>query len=113
MYEVECAYRRDGGALKFIRECRMDETTDDFCKLRVTFRVDEIYPADPDTGVGMDWNGGIDSIEIRNFVGWTRWRVLRGDELETARRFLEEEYAEEMLQAEGDYAEAVHYGEVA
>jgi len=113
MFEVECAFRRESGGYVFIRESRMDETTDDFCKLKVKFRVDEIYPAEPDTGAAMDWNGGIETIEMRACVGWPRWKFLRGEEFATAKLFLEEEYPQELLDAETDNAEAVHFGEVA
>lgn len=110
MYEVECAFRRVDGAIRFIRESRMDETLDDFCVLKVRFQIDEIYPPEKDTGAGMDWApGGISEIHMRRMTGWPRWKVLSGDELDAAKTFLEEEYAEELADAEQDEATAVYH----
>lgn len=114
MYEVECAFRRVDGGLRFIREERMDEASDDFCKLRVYFQIDEIYPPEPDTGAAMDYApGGIASIEMRPFIGWARRKILNGEELEAAKIFLQEEFAEELEQAETDAAEELYYGKAA
>jgi hypothetical protein len=114
MYEVECAFRRENGGLRFIREEKMDEASDEFCKLRVFFQIDEIYPEEADTGAAMDWSpGGIASIEMRNLIGWSRGKILNGEEFETAERFLQEEFAEELEQAETDEAESLYFGEAA
>lgn len=114
MFQTECAFRREDGVIRFIRESRMDEARDDLCILKAVFRVDEIYPPEEDTGAELDWNGpGIAEIHMRRCAGWTRWRVLNGDEFEAAKTFLQEEYAEELQTAEFDYAEAVYFGEVA
>ncbi len=114
MYELECAFRRVDGGLRFIREERMDEASDDFCKLRVYFQIDEIYPEESDTGAAMDWSpGGIASIEMRPFIGWSRSKILNGEELEAAKTFLQEEFAEELEQAETEAAEAAYYGKAA
>jgi hypothetical protein len=114
MYEVDCAYRRYDGGIRFIREARMNEAKDDLATLRVTFEVTAIYPPEKDTGAGLNWNGDIASIKMLDFAGqWKRWRILRGDELEAAKTFLLEEYAEELWQAGFEHAESLHLGEVA
>lgn len=114
MYEVECAFRRVDGGLMFVREERMDEASDDFCKLRVFFQIDEIYPAEDDTGAAMDYSpGGIASIEMRPFIGKSRGKILREGEFEAARTFLQEEFAEELERAETEAAEALYFGEAA
>ncbi len=114
MYEVECAFRRESGALLFIHNDHFNEATDDLCDLRVSFDVTAIYPAEPDTGAGMDWNGDISTIEMRSYSGnWKRWQLLRHDEFEAAKAFLLREYGAQLWAAGGDYAEAVHYGEAA
>lgn len=113
MFQTECAFRREDGAIRFIRESRMDEDRDDLCVLKVFFQIDEIYPPEKDTGAGMDWApGGISEIHMRRCIGWTKWKVLNGEELEAAKTFLQEEYAEEIGDAEQDDAKAV-YNEVA
>jgi hypothetical protein len=114
MVQIEAAYRREDGAIRFIRESRMDEDRDTLCILRPVFQIDEIYKPEKDTGAGLDWNGpGLVEIHMRRCTGWTRWKVLSGDELSAARTFLEEEYAEELRDAENDYAETLYLGEVA
>jgi hypothetical protein len=114
MYEVECAFRRENGALLFIHEDHFREATDDLCDLRVRFEITAIYPAEPDTGAAMDWNGDIASIEMRSYsVSRRRWCVLRNAELEAAKAFLLREYGAKLWAAGGEYAEALHYGEAA
>jgi hypothetical protein len=112
MYEVECAYRRENGGFVFVHETQINEAIDDLCDLRVRFAITAIYPAEPDIGAGMDWNGDIASIEIRT-MGWRKWRILRDSEFDAAKAFLLKEYGRELWQAGDNYAEAVHYGEVA
>lgn len=112
MFEVECAYRREDSGTVFIHEDNVNEETDALCDLRVGFVIADIYPAEPDIGAGWDWDGDIASIEIRTMT-WRKWRILRGAEEEAARAFLLREYGTELWQAGDDYAEAVHYGEVA
>jgi len=114
MYELDCAFRRSKTDIRFIREERIDEAKDDLCSLRVRFEITEIYPPEKDTGAGLDYRGDIASIEMRGFTGnWRRWRVLHGEELEAARAFLLEEYAEEVWDAAYEYAESLYYREVA
>ncbi len=114
MYEVECAFRRENGSLAFIHDSDYREATDDLCDLRVGFEITDIYPAEPDTGAAMDWNGDISTIEMRVFTtGRRRWCLLRGAEFEAAKAFLLRHYGAQLWAAGGDYAEAVHYGEAA
>ncbi len=114
MYEVECAFRRENGSLTFLRDSDYHEATDELCDLRVGFAITAIYPAEPDTGAAMDWNGDIATIEMRSYSGnWKRWRLLRGEEFEAAKAFLLREYGAQLWAAGGEYAEAVHYGEAA
>jgi hypothetical protein len=114
MYERDCAFRRYDGGIRFIREERFNEAKDELCELKVIFNVADIYPPEKDTGAGFDWNGDIAEIRMRGFTGdWRRWRVLRGDEFDTAQAFLLREYGSALWQAGYDYAEALHLGEVA
>jgi hypothetical protein len=114
MFEVECAYRRVDGGIKFIREERMDENRDDLCAIRVSFAITEIYPPEKDTGASLDYQGDIAEIAMRRFTGdWKQWRFLRGEEFEAAKLFLLEEHAEELWQAAGEVAEAEYFGEAA
>lgn len=114
MFAIDAAYRREGGKLVFIHEDRSNEATDDLCDLRVRFEITAIYPAEADTGAGMDWNGDIASIEMRAYSGhFKNWRVLHGDQLEAAKAFLLLEYGRQLWEAGGDYAQALHYGEAA
>jgi hypothetical protein len=113
MYECECAYRSDdNGARVFVLGDEMVDATDTICDLRVRFAIAEIYPAEPDVGAGMDWNGDIDTIEIRTQC-WRRWKKLNGDERAAAQSFLLLHFGAQLWQAGYEYAEAVHYGEVA
>lgn len=112
MYECECAYRDDNGVRVFVLGEAMDEATDTICDLRVRFAITAIYPAEPDVGAGMDWNGDIAAIEIRT-QDWRRWRRLNGDEFEAARKFLLLHFGAALWQAGDDHAEAVYLGEVA
>lgn len=113
MYECECAYRSDeNGARVFVLGEEMVEATDTICDLRVRFAITAIYPAEPDVGAGMDWNGDIAAIEIRT-QDWRRWRKLNGDEFEAARKFLLMHFGAALWQAGDDHAEAVYFGEVA
>jgi hypothetical protein len=114
MYECECAFRRFDGGIRFIREARMNEAKDDLCTLRVRFEITQIFPPEKETGAEMDYLGDIATIEMRGFTGdWKRWRVLRGEELETAKLFLLEAYGEELWNAASDHAEALYLGKVA
>jgi len=112
MYECECAfYRDDQGGTVLVRPEDMSDT-DTICDLRVRFAITAIYPAEPDVGAGMDWNGDIATIEIRT-QDWRRWRILRGEEMERARQFLLTHYEDPLWQAADAYAEAIYHGEAA
>lgn len=113
MYEVEVAYRPLGGdAVEFIPETACGEDHQDFCVLRVRFRVAAIYPPEPEGGAGMDWDGDIDSIHMR-IVEFPRSKRLRDEAFVAAKTFLLREHGNALWQAGYEYAEALHYGEVA
>jgi hypothetical protein len=113
MYEVEVAYRPlSGGAVEFIPEAETAEDHQDFCVLKVRFHVAAIYPPEPDVGAGLDWDGDIDTIHMR-IAEFPRSKRLRDEAFVTAKTFLLREHGKALWQAGDDFAESLHFGEVA
>jgi hypothetical protein len=113
MYEAEVAYRPlPGGAVEFIPDSETGEDHQDFCVLRVRFHVAEIYPPEPDVGTGMDWDGDIASITMR-IAEFPRSQRLRDEAFVAAKTFLLAHHEQALWQAGYDYAEELHFGEVA
>ena len=116
MFEVECAYRQADGALNFLHDS--DATDDDaLAVLRVTFAVRRIFPPEPDTGAGMDWDGDVSTIEMRQ-VGdysprFSRWIVLRDAQHAAALEFLLRVHGRALWESGDEAAEALFYGEAA
>src|SRR3989304_915311 len=111
MFEVEAYCRRDGrGGIQLIADRDVDDAIDELCELRVRFRIDAIYPPEKDTGAGMDWDGDIDTIQMRT-PEIPRLRRLRDEEFVAAKTFLLAEHGDALWQAGYDHAEAVHFGE--
>lgn len=113
MYEVDAYFRRtDRGGIQLIADAEANEDCDATCKLRVRFEIHAIYPAEKDVGAEMDWDGDIDTISMRT-EEFHRWSRLRDEDFVAAKTFLLREHGDALWQAGYDYAEAVHYGEVA
>lgn len=113
MYEVAVYFRRtDRGGIEFIPDAEANEDCDATCELRVRFKIHDIYPAEADTGAGMDWDGDIDTISMRTDE-FPRWSRLRDEDFVAAKAFLLREHGDALWDAGYDYAKAVHYGEVA
>lgn len=115
MFKAICAYRiADDGAFAFLDPQDTPEDHQQFAELRVGFTVSDLYPPEPDIGMGWDWAGDIDSIKLRVEGGaFTRFRTLRDADYAAARAFLLRVHGRELWEAGDVYAEALFYGEAA
>ena len=113
MYKVEAYFRRDGrGGVQFLADHETDENRDRMCELRVRFEVLAIYPAEKDNGSEMDWDGDIATIHMRA-DDFPRAARLRDEDFVAAKAFLLREHGDALWQAGYEFAESLHFGEVA
>jgi len=123
-FEIEAAFHPSPDGLQFLRYDDAPHDWSLFCELRVHFRCNAAYAAEPDVGAGLTWDGDIEAIEIRrwgksNFltdVGRRvdlqpyHWAALEREAFTNARAFLLRWYGAELWQAGDQHAANIHYG---
>lgn len=114
MFEVRCVYEPTDCGPLFLPDDAEDVIGGKPATLRVSFRPDAYYPAEPDVGAGPDFIAEIETVELMDDAPGgdlgnvpPRWRMLAGLWRRRAIEFLERSHGKPMwAQAEREVAEA-------